>query len=40
MRIEPVEFRVEGDVLRGDVYRPEGEARPPVVIDDEPAAKA
>lgn len=32
MRIEPVEFRVEGDVLRGDVYRPEGEARPPVVV--------
>ena len=32
MRIEPVEFRVGGDVLRGDLYRPEGTGRPPVVI--------
>jgi fermentation-respiration switch protein FrsA (DUF1100 family) len=32
MRIEPVEFFVGGDVLRGDLYRPEGETRPPVVV--------
>lgn len=32
MRIEPVEFRVDGDVLRGEVWQPESEARPPVVV--------
>jgi uncharacterized protein len=32
MRIQPVEFRVGGDVLRGDLYRPESETRPPVVV--------
>lgn len=32
MRIESVEFRVGGDVLRGDLYRPEGETRPPMVV--------
>lgn len=32
MRIEPVGFRVGGDVLRGDVYRPEGEFPPPIVV--------
>jgi len=32
MRLEPIEFRVDDDVLRGDVYRPEGETRPPVVV--------
>jgi hypothetical protein len=32
MWIEPVEFGVAGDVLRGDLYRPEGAACPPVVV--------
>ena len=32
MPTEPVEFRVDSDVLRGDLYRPEGETRPPVVV--------
>jgi pimeloyl-ACP methyl ester carboxylesterase len=30
--IEPVAFRVDGDLLRGDLYRPEAVARPPVVV--------
>ncbi len=32
MRLEPVAFRVDGDLVQGDLYRPEGESRPPVVI--------
>lgn len=32
MRLEPVAFRVDGDLVRADLYRPEGESRPPVVI--------
>ena len=32
MRLEPVAFRVDGDLVHGDLYRPEGESRPPVVI--------
>lgn len=32
MRLEPVAFRVDGDLVRGDLYRPESQTRPPVVI--------
>ncbi|MBS1226010.1 MAG: alpha/beta hydrolase [Proteobacteria bacterium] len=32
MRLEPVAFRVDGDLVQGDLYQPEGESRPPVVI--------
>ena len=32
MRLEPVAFRVDGDLVQGDLYRPEGESQPPVVI--------
>lgn len=33
LRIEAVEFHVEDNVLRGDLYQPEGETRPPVVME-------
>ena len=32
MHLEPVAFRVDGDLVQGDLYRPEGESRPPVVV--------
>jgi pimeloyl-ACP methyl ester carboxylesterase len=32
MRLEPVAFRVDSDLVRADLYRPEGETRPPVVV--------
>ncbi len=32
MRFEPVAFRVDGDLVRADLYRAEGQARPPVVV--------
>lgn len=32
MCLEPVAFRVDGDLVRGDLYRPQGEARPPVLV--------
>jgi hypothetical protein len=32
MRLEPVAFRVDSDLVRADLCRPEGQTRPPVVV--------